>query len=118
MKFYERFNKLLKDNHVSIGKLSTEIGVPYTTLDCISKRQLTNIKLDNVFKIAKYFGVTVEYLATGSEGPMAEPMKLNEEEKYLITLWRKMPRDEQMKLVGRVETILEQYEDRSRTKRA
>jgi transcriptional regulator with XRE-family HTH domain len=109
MKFYERFNKLLKDNDVSIGKLSKEIGVPYTTLDAISKRQLTNIKLENVFKIAKYFGVTVEYLATGSEEPILESIKLNEEERDLITLWRKMPRDERMKIVGRVEVIVEQF---------
>jgi transcriptional regulator with XRE-family HTH domain len=109
MKFYERFNKLLKDNDISIGKISKEIGVPYTTLDAISKRQLTNIKLENVFKIAKYFGVTVEYLATGSEEPILESIKLNEEERDLITLWRKMPRDERMKIVGRVEVIVEQF---------
>ena len=63
---YEIFEQLLQKYGVTAYRLSQEIGVSQSTLSDW-KRGRSTPKLDKLQKIADYFGVTVDFLMTGSE---------------------------------------------------
>ena len=107
LEFYQRFEKIITSKNITIGELSKKTGIPYTTLDGIIKKKLNNIKLDNVFKIAKCLNVSVEYLATGKE-EKSNDIELTKNEIELITLWRKLPEKEQQRELGRIEAKAEE----------
>ena len=65
MELWEVFSQLKDQKDVSIADIANATGLPYTTVDSIIKKKLKDIKYGSAQKIAKYFGVTVEYLATG-----------------------------------------------------
>jgi plasmid maintenance system antidote protein VapI len=65
VKFYERFEMLLKSRGVTIAELSKTLEIPYTTLDSIIKKKQNGTGITNTSKIANYFGVTTDWLATG-----------------------------------------------------
>lgn len=57
---YEKLEKLCKAKDVSVHKVSVETGIPYTCLaDWKSGR--CKPKTDKLVKLAKYFGVPLEY---------------------------------------------------------
>jgi len=65
VELWEVFSQLKDQKDVSIADIANATGLPYTTVDSIIKKKLKDIKYGSAQKIAKYFGVTVEYLATG-----------------------------------------------------
>lgn len=73
MELWEVFRELMAEEGVKISDIAKDTGIPYTTLDSIIKKQLKDIKFDNAVKIAEYFDVTVDYLATGKFIKSDEP---------------------------------------------
>lgn len=67
MELWQVFGGLLKQKGVKIIDVVNATKLPYTTVDSIIKKQLTDMKYSNAQKIADYFGVSVEFLATGKE---------------------------------------------------
>ena len=67
MYFYERFELLLESSGASIADLSKATGIKYTTLDSIIKKKQKSTDMGNVSKLADFFGVSMEWLATGAE---------------------------------------------------
>ncbi len=63
MNFLEKLNFLLKEKNVSRGELAKGSGVPYTTIVGLYEQGYKNIKLSTLRKIAKYFSVSLDYLA-------------------------------------------------------
>jgi repressor LexA len=59
---YEKIKRLADAKGVSMYQISVETGIPYTCLaDWKSGR--SKPKFDKLVKLAKYFGVDVEYFA-------------------------------------------------------
>ena len=73
MELWEVFEKLLDEKGVKISDVVKTTGIPYTTVDSIIKKQLKDIKFDNAVKIAEYFNVPIDYLATGKTTKSPEP---------------------------------------------
>lgn len=63
---YEVFSKLLQIYGVTPYKVSKETGISQSTLSDWKKGKITP-KSDTMKKIADYFGVSVDYLMTGTE---------------------------------------------------
>lgn len=63
---YENFSKLLQKYGVTSYKVSKETGVSQSTLSDW-KRGVSTPKHDKLQKIADYFGVSVEYIISGTE---------------------------------------------------
>ena len=63
--FTERFNELLKSRKINAVTLAKEIGVPKSIV-YEWKSGARDPSLENMLRIADYFGVTLEYL-TGRE---------------------------------------------------
>jgi len=67
MLFYERFEQVLKEKGVTIADVSRAAKIPYTTVDSIIKKKQKYTSMENNIKLAEYFGISMEWLATGKE---------------------------------------------------
>lgn len=61
-----RIKALCKKNGITIQQLEKDLGMGNAA---ISKWDKSSPKADNLYKVATYFGVTMEYLLTGKENP-------------------------------------------------
>lgn len=54
----------MKEKNVSCYQVAKEAGVPYTVVNSMVRKvtSLENCAAGNVYRIAKYFGITVEML--------------------------------------------------------
>lgn len=67
MELWQVFEKLLRQKGIKIADVANATKLPYTTVDSIIKKKQKDMKYSNAQKIANYFGVSVEFLATGKE---------------------------------------------------
>lgn len=77
---YSVFEQLLQDKGVSRYRVSKDTGIPQTTLSTWKTRG-TDPGVPIMKKLADYFGVSIEYLATGKDNSHAQitPQNWNEE---------------------------------------
>ena len=61
METNERIKKLCKERGVTIQRLEIELGEKPSSIAKVS----SNSKAEKLYKIARYFGVTVDFLITG-----------------------------------------------------
>ena len=61
METNERIKKLCKERGVTIQRLEIELGEKPSSIAKVS----SNSKAEKLYKIAQYFGVTVDFLITG-----------------------------------------------------
>ncbi|WP_297627764.1 helix-turn-helix transcriptional regulator [uncultured Rikenella sp.] len=76
--FRENLKRLLTERNVRPSALAAGTGLPTSTIDSMLKTvNEKNIKVDNVIKIAEFFGVSVEWLYGKDEvGQKSEEMEL------------------------------------------
>lgn len=77
---YEIFEQLLQKYGVSSYKVAKETGVTQSTLSDW-KRGRSTPKLENMKKLADYFGVSIDYLMTGKDDLEKEPKLNSKDEK-------------------------------------
>lgn len=85
---YEIFAKLLKERGLKLIDVSRGTGIPYSTFTDWKAGRYTP-KTDKLQKIADYFGVSLEYLTTGTE--QNAPYYLNDETRELAQFLFKNP---------------------------
>ena len=83
--FLEVLTKLMEERGITKSTLAKESGVPYTTIDGFYKKGCDNVKLSTLQKLAKYFGVSLDYLING------DIIELTEHEKLIIRAYRNNP---------------------------
>lgn len=76
MSFNKKLLSLLSEKKVTKAELAKAVDIPYTTLDSMLKRDTDTRRLDCIFKIARYLGVTVEWLVL-DEQPSLPPEALS-----------------------------------------
>ncbi|MBQ9939949.1 MAG: helix-turn-helix domain-containing protein [Clostridia bacterium] len=62
MSFNKKVNSLLEEKGITKAQLAKAANIPYTTLDSMLKRDTDTERLKTIYSIAKYLGVSVEYL--------------------------------------------------------
>ncbi len=83
---YEIFRQLLQKYGVTAYKVSKETGVSQSSLSDWKNGKITP-KIENMKKIADYFGVSIEYLMTGeSESVKKEPQLKPKDEKDICVI--------------------------------
>ncbi len=78
--FQERFNSLLKSRGINAVALAKEIGVPKSIV-YEWKQGIRSPSVDNMLRVADYFGVSIEYLTGRSD-------EETDSEKELLVLLR------------------------------
>lgn len=63
MTFCEKVVKEIEERGIKKSELAQAIGIPYTTLDSMLRRNSENVNISIVYKIAKFLNVSVNYLA-------------------------------------------------------
>ena len=59
----EKLDQLMEQRGINRKALSAESGIPYTTLMSLYDKGYENIKLSTLRALARYFNVTMDYLA-------------------------------------------------------
>lgn len=99
MNFYDRLNFLIKEKRLSQGKVEKELGFSNGS---ISKWKKYNPNAEKVQLLARYFGVTVDYLMTGSDSKYSDndallDVRISEDKELKEALKKYYALDEQKK---------------------
>lgn len=110
--FKERLQKLISERGCTQLSLAQFVGVkPNTVSDWLKKG--TSPKIEHLYRIADFFDISFDYLFTGKE---YSKNKLNDEifensfsedEKELISYFRKLSSKEKYMELGRLQTLIE-----------
>lgn len=100
MSISQKILSLLREKQMTKAQLSKAVGIPYTTLDSMLKRDSDSKRLASFYKIAAYLGVTVEELVF--DRPQAPSPILSHGERELLSAWRTLDRRGR----GAVESLL------------
>lgn len=104
----ERIKLLVEQSGKSYQELEKATGIKKSSLQRYASGATAKIPLDVIEKLAKYFNVSQEYLMGWSENeknPPEEP-KLNEGERMLVELFRRVPEDQQELVLGMIRAAL------------
>lgn len=102
--FYDRCEALAKEKGINMKQLGEEVGVTGASITGWKNGSVPRV--DVAFSVAKYFGVTVEYLFSGENLEYT----LNPEEKNLIEWYRKTSLKKSiLKLAKELSTVTTPY---------
>jgi transcriptional regulator with XRE-family HTH domain len=65
--------------------------------------------IDDVELLCSILDILPEDIFEKQKNKNSSTVELSEDEAYLIKLWRQIPHDEQMKLIGRMENEIEEH---------
>ena len=111
MNMIEKILILMEERGYTKADVAKGADMPYTTLDGLFKKGFENTRFPTLKKLATFFDVSMEYLVNDEESDRdygkLMPSNLTRDDYHLIKLWNKLPHDEKMKILGRIELILE-----------
>lgn len=88
----EYVKHLIKSSGHSVKSFAKAIDLPYTTLLGMLKNGLGGAAVDNVIKVCKGLGITVEDLTRFEDAQdLVEPFYVNKHERLVITQYRNLP---------------------------
>ena len=92
--FASNLNKYMRLSGKSRNDISKALGISYYTItDWVKGKKYP--RMDKVEMLANYFGIPKSYLIEDKKETTPEEIKLNEGEKLLLDLFRKIPEDQQ-----------------------
>ena len=103
----ERIKLLVEKSGKSYQDLERFTGIKKSSLQRYASGATAKIPLDVIEKLSKYFNVPQTYLMgwDEEENPPEEP-KLNEGERMLLDLFRRVPEDQQELVLGMIRAAL------------
>lgn len=103
----ERIKALVEQSGKSYVELEKITGIKKSSLQRYASGVITKIPLDVIEKLANTFGVSQEYLM-GWEQKESSPteLQLNEGEKVLIDLFRRVPNEQQQLVLQMIRAAL------------
>lgn len=102
MNIIENIIKIMESKQITPYKMEKDIGIKQATFS--SWKKGSQPQADKLIKIIKYLEVTPNEIFGYEEG-----INLNENEKELLELFRKLPEREQIKFIGRLEDKVSQF---------
>lgn len=116
MAFWKRFYDLCISKGTKPNTVAKELG--FSSAVCTQwKKGVQKPSAKKVSMLAEYFGVSTDYLLgnDASDRPCTfAGRELTKDESFLLSLYSKIPPQEQQRLIGRAEYIAEQAEERAR----
>ncbi|MBP1562078.1 MAG: helix-turn-helix transcriptional regulator [Oscillospiraceae bacterium] len=106
----EFLSDLLKKQGHTIKGFARQIGLPTSTLRSILKN-VGGAAVDNVFKICAGLGIKADDLNEINDNPIvveATP-SIKDGEQDLLDLYRQLHNDDKIRIVTKMETIIEDY---------
>lgn len=106
----EFLTNLLKNQGHTIQGFARQIGIPTSTLRSILKN-VGGAAIDNIFKICAGLGITADELNEINDNPIIakSAQKIDDAEQDLLDLYRQLHDDDKIRIVTKMETIIEDY---------
>jgi len=107
MMIYDRIKTLCRENKISVNKLEEELEISKGSL---CKIDVNKPSAEKMKKIADFFGITVEFLATGKDSSEQETGTVKDKE--LIVLYRKLekvPEDERQLMIEQFNSSIDLF---------
>lgn len=95
----DRILALLKENGITAKKLTTDLEISNSSVSDWKKGSKPSC--DVVVKLAKYFGVSTDYILLGEEPP-----SISREDQDLLKLFHQLPKDAQLEFRGELKGYL------------
>lgn len=112
MTLLEKISFLMDENNLNKRQLSLQIGLSYSTVDNLWKRNTDSMRLPTFIKICHFFNVTMESMAYDEldiaykpTGP-ADPVVLSDGENILVEKYRDMNDKGKTKLQERASELV------------
>lgn len=116
MAFWKRFYDLCISKGTKPNTVAKELG--FSSAVCTQwKKGVQKPSAKKVSMLAEYFGVSTDYLLgnDASDRPCTfAGRELTKDEAFLLSLYSKIPSQEQQRLIGRAELLAEQAEESAR----
>ncbi|MDE6780837.1 MAG: helix-turn-helix domain-containing protein, partial [Ruminococcus sp.] len=115
MEFHEILTELLKTRKITAYQISKDTGISQTAIGKWKKGEQYPTA-DKLKLLADYLVVTTDYLLTGKETTFKTTTiempssQLTENEKELLNLFKQLSDREQLKLIGKVEGMVEEFQ--------
>ena len=94
------FTQILKEKKITGKELANKTNISQSLISDY-KNGKVEPSMTNIYKIAKYLGVSCDYLITGQ----TEQLHLNQEEKLLIKYYRNMSAEQKKGIMVTAETM-------------
>lgn len=104
MGFYERLKQECNNNGISPTSLLKQLKISTSKLTSWKNGSMPNS--DFLIPISEFLGVSIDFLLTGKE---KEP-SLSADEQELLDYFKKLPKKDKQRLIGRAELLAEQAE--------
>lgn len=102
MGIYERIQEKATEKGISIKALEKEVGIGN---GIIKKWNTSSPQCNKLLMVANYLHVSLDWLVTGKKNS-----QLSQNEKELLENFAQLPEREQIKFIGKIEEVVEQYE--------
>lgn len=101
----KNLKNLRKANSLSLTQLSSKVGISQQMLSCYELGQ-TNPPLDAIFKLADYFGCSIDFLLGHQTATILQLDMLSKSQQELFGLMKKMTDKQIDKLIGYANSLL------------
>lgn len=95
----DRILALLKENGITAKKLTSDLEISNSSVSDWKKGSKPSC--DVVVKLAKYFGVSTDYILLGKESP-----SISKEDLDFLKMFHQLPRDAQLEFRGELKGYL------------
>lgn len=102
MEFINILTNLMKDKSINTLDLQRDTGISESTYR--NWKRGSQPTAEKIIILSKYFDISSDMLLG-----LKEPLELTENDKELLELFRTLPEREQIKLIGRVEDLVNKY---------
>lgn len=119
----EKIVELCMEKGVSVNRMLSDCNLNKSVVDNLKRGSRASVPI--MVALSSYFGVSIDSLMMKGDKDTGAPSReqvlayietgrgsrkgLSADEEELIEMFRKLPPKEQMRLLGRVEAMLEQY---------
>ena len=110
MDIMNRIIERLKEINRTQADICNYIGINYSVFTTWKKRG-TEPPTKYLIKICEFLDVSLNYLLTGEDE--SETFRDDNKEQEMLSLLRRLPNDEQAKLIGRTELLVEMASNKS-----
>ena len=102
MEFINILTNLMKDKSINTLDLQRDTGISESTYR--NWKRGSQPTAEKIIILSKYFDISSDMLLG-----LKEPLELTENDKELLELFRTLPEREQIKLIGKVEDLVNKY---------
>lgn len=102
MEFINILTNLMKDKSINTLDLQRDTGISESTYR--NWKRGSQPTAEKIIILSKYFDISSDMLLG-----LKEPLELTENDKELLELFRTLPEREQIKLIGRIEDLVNKY---------